>query len=163
MSFDSIIAFFEHIPTDWIILFAVTVFLAFDALRSGQARVKALALSLPISLVCYTGLAKTAYLGPVISQLSMPFAQSVIALGIIVLVFLITLKATNTWGQGSQQPVSALMSGIAAAIVLLVVWLQVPPLQDLWHFGPTVQAIFGTSLSLYWMLAAFLAFAFVRN
>ncbi|MFA7310172.1 MAG: hypothetical protein WC050_04690 [Candidatus Paceibacterota bacterium] len=163
MSLASITAFFTNIQTDWFILFVVTIAIAFDALRSGSARARALTLSLPASYLLYTWLPTSAFIGPLLKGFAFPLAQNAIALGLMLLMFLIVLRATNSWAEGSHKSATALISGIAATVALLVIWMQIPTLDMLWHFGPLIHSIFSIPYALFWILGASMAFALVRD
>ena len=60
-------------------------------------------------------------------------------------------------------PLQALITGIASAIVLVVIWLQVPGLEAVWAFGSQVQAVFGEAYRFWWLAGSYIALAVVRN
>ena len=77
--------------------------------------------------------------------------------------FIITYRIIGSYGMTGAFPVQATLGGIAAAIIVLVFWLQIPALDTLWHFGPQVQAVFAEKYRLLWIIGAFLALAFARK
>ena len=57
----------------------------------------------------------------------------------------------------------SLLSGIAATLILLLVWLQVPSLDSIWHFSDEIRMLFGEAYRLLWLILAFLLMAFAAG
>ncbi len=153
---------FSHWPVDWFIIGAVAAFLALDALRSGSARAASLAVSLPVTLFVLEALPKALFVGPMIAGLTSPSEQLIIFVVLFVATYIATHRIIFTFSGGGGV-IQALIAGIAAAAVLVVVWLQVPGLQSIWHFGDQVQAIFGEAYRFWWLVLAYAGLAFVRS
>ncbi len=153
---------FAHWPTDWILIGAFAAFAALDAMRSGSARAAALILSLPAALLLLQELPKAFFLGPLAAQVSSPFAQLAIFVALSVVLYIAAHRVIFTFSDGAQ-PIQALITGLAAAIVLVIIWLQVPALHSLWHFGDQVQAVFGAAYRFWWLVGAYLGLAFARS
>ncbi|MBI4090795.1 MAG: hypothetical protein HY422_02120, partial [Candidatus Komeilibacteria bacterium] len=68
-----------------------------------------------------------------------------------------------TWGGEEGLTIQAAIAGVAAAGVVVTMWVATPPLQSLWQFGPQVQEIFGETYRFFWLISAFAALAFVRS
>ena len=153
MSLQAISDFFLRIPTDWIVLFAVAVFVAFDVL----------AFALPLATILSQSITGSKFLGPVTAQFSSPLLQAALFLIILIALFILVNRITSRFGEGSSQPIQALLSGLAVAAIGAVIWTQVPALDSIWHFGQTTQLIFGEAYRFWWLIVAYIALAFVRN
>ena len=151
-----------HWPTDWIVLGAAAALLSLDALRSGPARAATLALVLPAALLLMQLLPRAAFVGSVIAGFDNAFKDLIIFSVISVLLYIVIHKIIFSFSD-SDGPLPALIAGVSAAIVLIVVWLQVPALGTLWHFGPQVQAVFAESYRFWWLLVAYAGLAFARS
>ncbi len=149
-------------PTDWIIIGALAIFVALDALRSGTARAAALMLSLPVALFVTNALPQAMFLGPLSAQITAPLAQVGIFIVIAVLLYFVAHRAIFAFSEGGGV-VQALIAGGATVVVLLIIWLQVPALQSIWNFGPSVQMIFGEAYRFWWLAISYAALGFVRS
>ncbi len=163
MTLNAATGFFSYIPTDWIIIFALAVFIAFDALRSGFGRATAIALSLAATLFLASSLSQARILSGVAGQFSTPVLKAVLFGIIFVFVYLLVRRITATYRAHSGEIIQSLMAGAAATAVLVTIWLAAPELQSVWHFGPQVQAVFGEQYRFWWMALSYLALAFVRG
>lgn len=162
MDFNAWGAVFTQWPTDWFIIGAVAALMALDALRSGSARAASLALSLPVTLFLLEALPEAMFVGPMVAGLTSPMEQLVIFVVLFVAAYLGAHRIIFTFSDGGGV-VQAIIAGLAGAIVLIVVWLQVPGLQSIWHFGDQVQAVFGEAYRFWWLVAAYAGLAFVRS
>lgn len=163
MNIDSLSSLVTQWPTDWIILVALAVFVAFDALRAGSNRAATLALAAPLSVVAFNELSQTAFISTFLAQFSAPLAQAVLFGILIIIFFLFIRRIVGLWGDTSEGPLQALIAGVACAGIVATVWLQVPALDSLWHFGPQVHLVFGEAYRLGWLLAGTAALAYVRS
>lgn len=160
MSLSSLSSLGAH-STDWIVLGVFAAIVAFDAYRSGSGRAIALALAFPLTLYLMTALSGAAILGPLTKQFASGTAQSILFALLCVALFLAVYRMTFRYGNGGI--VQALLSAIALTAVVAVVWLQVPGLIALWHFGPQIQAVFGDTYRFWWIAGAYSALAFTRS
>ena len=151
-----------HLPVDWIIIGVLVIVIAFDAIRSGSARAATLALTAPLTLLLFGALSHAAIAGPVVAQFSAVSAQMLLFGAVFVVTFLFMSRIVDSFS-GNGGVLQGLLAGIAGTVVLLVISLQVPALQTLWHFGPQVQLIFGEAYRFWWLLVAFAVLAFVRG
>lgn len=152
-----------HWPTYWIIIGAIAVFIAFDTLRNGGTRATTLALALPAALFVLEALPKALFIGGVANQFSTPVMQAVLFGIVFIALYLLVYRIVGLYSTSSGAPIEALMTGLAVSVILLVVWLQVPGLDSLWHFGSQVQAVFGEAYRFWWLAASYLALAFARS
>lgn len=153
---------FSNWPTDWIVLGAVAALLSLDALRSGPARAATLALALPAALLLQHMLSIAAYLGPIVAGFGSSMKDIIVFAVIIVFLYVVVHRIVFSFSD-SGGPLPALIGGVAATIVLVVVWLQVPALDSLWHFGAQVEAVFAGSYRFWWLLVAYAGLAFARS
>ncbi len=153
----------SHSTLDWIIIAVFALIVTFDALRSGSGRAAVLAVAFPIA-VFFSDLATHTYLiSGLLAPLSTPVLKAGVFLAIFAITYVLIYRIVYSFGGMSRGFLFALLSGISAAIITTVMWLQVPALQAIWHFGPEVSAIFGASYALLWIIAAYLILAFVRS
>lgn len=152
-----------HWPTDWIIIGAVAALVAFDTLRNGGTRASALALALPAALYVLAALPKALFIGDVSKQFSTPLLQTVLFGIVFVALYVLTYRIIGFYSTSTGAPIEALLTGLAATAILLIVWLQVPSFDSLWHFGPQVHAVFAESYRFWWLGASYLALAFARS
>lgn len=169
MRMDAAIAIIDQISAvvsiDWIIITTVWVVILIDALRSGTTRAATLVVTLPISLYVADMLDKTFFVGPFVFEFmrfSPTFMQAGL-FGVIVIVLALLMFRIVSLSPRTNTTTTALIASLIAAVVLVVVWIQVPALQVLWHFGPQVESIFGIAYALYWILAGYVLMAFVRS
>ncbi|OGG60010.1 hypothetical protein A2765_00910 [Candidatus Kaiserbacteria bacterium RIFCSPHIGHO2_01_FULL_56_24] len=164
MDLHSVTGFFTGIPLDWIILGVLVILIALDSLRSGIGRACAIALALPVAVLLYSLVEKTAVLGTVSALSATPMAQA-ITFGVIAVVcyLLVRRMALEYVESGTGEPIQALLAGGATTIVFIIAWEQVPALQSLWHMSDRVNAIFSESYRLIWLLGAYVGLAFARG
>ena len=153
---------FSALPMDWIIIAILIALIALDTLRSGTARAAALMLSLPAALFLTGVLPKAALIGPASAQFTAPLAQVAIFVIIFGALYIVAHRTIFSYSEGAPV-IQAIITGLAATIVLVVVFLQVSALQSLWSFGPQVQAVFGEAYRFWWLLLSYAALAFVRS
>jgi hypothetical protein len=152
-----------HWPTDWIIIGAVAVFIALDTLRNGGTRAATLALALPATLFVMDTLPRTLFIGSVLKQFSTPVLQAVLFGIVFVALYVLIYRIIGFYSTSTGAPVEALLTGLAATAILMVVWLHVPALDSLWRFGPQVHIVFSESYRFWWLAASYLSLAFARS
>lgn len=159
MDFASILA---QWPIDWILIGAFAAFVALDGVRSGPSRATALMLGLPAALLLIDKLPDAIFLGPVAAQFTTPLAQAGLFAIVTAVLYFVIHRVIFTFSN-NLPPLQALIAGLAAAIVLVVIWLQVPGLEAVWDFGDQVRAVFGEAYRFWWLAAAYIALAAVRS
>ena len=102
-------------------------------------------------------------MGGIADQHNSPLLNTVFVLILLAVVFVCMYRITDTYGADSSHPIQALLAGLAVAVVAVVIWLQIPSLDSVWHFGPQVQALFGAAYRFWWLLIAYIALAFARG
>jgi len=59
--------------------------------------------------------------------------------------------------------ITSALGAIAATIAIVFVWVQIPGLLALWHFGSGIQTAFGVAYRFWWLIVAYIALAFARS
>lgn len=155
--------FFAYIPLDWIIIAALAILLAFDCLRSGTKRVIALSLAFPLAYLLFASISSARFLSSLSAQSASPMLQSLLFGAILVGMYFMMRRISSGYGRSEIALAQSAIASLAASAIVIVIWLQVPALQSIWHFGPQIQAVFGEAYKFWWLLAAYAALAFVRR
>lgn len=155
-------SFLSSIQTDWIIIAAVLILVAAYTLRFGTDIPAALALALPSANVLDSLLPHAAFLGSLSGSLSSSAAQAGIFLAFAAALTFLFSRVISTFGAGSGSFFAAIFASAAMTIMLLTFWVQLPALETLWHFGPSIQAAFAEQYRFWWMVGSFVALAVAR-
>jgi hypothetical protein len=153
----------SHIPIDWIVIVAMMLILTFDAMRSGSGRASVIAVAFPITAFLSNLLPHTFAIGGLTGSVSSPLVQAMIFILLFVAVFIFMYRIIYNLAGMSRGLFFSFLAAISAAIVAVVMWLQVPALNALWHLSAPLQSIFGASYALFWLLGAYFVLAFVRS
>src|SRR3989338_7250062 len=129
--FDTVISFFTHLPADWIVLGAFLFGSALDVMRSGAKRVCTLALALPAAALVFSVLQNAAIIGDISRQFSSPVLQGVLFAIVFVVMYILVGSIGISYGSESGRPLQAALGGIAAAAIIIVIWMRTPALRDL--------------------------------
>jgi len=159
----AITAAFAHPPIDWVILLAFVLIVLVDALRSGTARAATLSVAFPLAFFLYDLLPHTAILAPLLEKITAPLMQAGVFGVIFGVLFFLVYRIVYSLSSAGDTPTTAVVGSLAAAVITLTIWLQVPALQSVWHFGPMIQAVFGAAYAFWWLIAAFFLMAFARS
>lgn len=161
MDISTLTSYVPALSADWIIVGALVLFFTFDALRAGPSRLTALALALPIALLLSESMMTTAYIGTLVAQ-SAPALQTgafiVLALGLFIALYRIVDS-----GRDSSNALLALLAGVGATAIVIVVLLQLPAATVPWTFSDSFNTIFGEAYRLFWFIAAYFAIAIARG
>ena len=160
MDFQGAASALSGIPLDWIVIGAFFIIVSADALRAGSTRASALSLSFPLAFVLFQMVPQTILLGSLTNSFSNWIEQAVIFAIIEAVLFVCFHQMFFAYDRYTSL-FSAAIAGLAATVAVLVVWTEAPVLQSLWHFGPFIQAVFGSSYKFFWLIAAYFALAFV--
>ncbi|MBI4079817.1 hypothetical protein HY414_01130 [Candidatus Kaiserbacteria bacterium] len=163
MNFDAVMSTVTSIPIDWFIIGGFALVAALDCVRSGAKRVTQLALAFPLAALLMQSLPNAYILGGIASQFSTPLMQALLLGVLFVALYLFIGRIGLSWGGGEGQTIQAAIAGVAAAGVVMTMWIATPALQSLWQFGPQIQEIFGETYRFFWLIGAFAALAYVRN
>lgn len=153
---------FTTLPVDVVasVLFATAITVL--TLRSGASLAIAFSLALVIANVLFAALPQTFAVGPALADVAPLVASGIFVVLALVLTFIIH-RMTSSLVDDSARPMLAILAGAATTVVLLTVWQLSPALQTLWTFNPMIETAFGEAFRLFWLLAAFTAFAFVKS
>lgn len=163
MDFGSIGGFATNIPVDWFIIGACALIFAFDTWRNGSSRVCAIALALPISMLLMSMLPNAFFIGGLAGELTSPALGAMVFFIFFAALYLLMRRINSVYGGETGHPLHALISGLAGAAILVVIWLEVPALSGLWQFDGSTAAIFGEAYRFWWLLGSYATLAFVRS
>src|SRR3989338_9251486 len=107
MNLEAATSLFAHFPTDWIILIVFAILIAFDAIRSGPGRARALALSLPATLFLSAALEHARILSGVAEQFSSPGLKAALFGVVFVAVYLLVRRMAPSYATGSGEVIQA--------------------------------------------------------
>lgn len=161
MDLSAVTGFFSHISYDWIILGAIATFFVFDALRTGPAKITALAIALPIALLLSGAAEKALLIGSIAARDSQAM-QSGIFVILTVILFIVFYRIVDS-GRDSMHPLQSIAAGIACSVILIVTLLQVSSILSLWSVSDTIRSVFGESYRLWWLLGSYMVLAAVRG
>jgi len=162
MDLSAIYSVFSHVPVEWIVIGAFFLLIVADALRAGSVRAASLALSFPITGMLMQMIAQTALLSTVVGQLKNNIEQVILFAIIEAVIFVCVHQMLYSFDPYTSL-VSSIVCGLAASVVVLVVWVETPALNAIWQFDPNIQAIFGHSFGFFWLIASYLALAFIGS
>lgn len=150
-----------HIPTDWIILVIFALIATFEAARAGSGRISAFAIALPMAVLLSEAASKATIVGNILAQL-----PSIFRLAPFIVLFIcsyLLVRRMMAYGSGGGISLQSIVSGIAVTIAAVVLWMQVPELQTVWHFGGQIQNLFSESYRFWWLIGAYTALAFTNS
>lgn len=159
----NITGFVSAVPLDYFIVGGIILIIAIDSLRSGIGRAVALSIALTLSIVFHELLSTSAFLGGLPLLSSDAAAAGAIAALVVIAYILVRRMGLEYIDGGMGQPVQAAIASLAVTIVLIVTWLGIPALTDIWQFNTQIQMLFAESYRLFWLLGAFAALAFARG
>ena len=160
----NITSILHTLPLDWVILGGIVVVIGIDSLRSGVGRACAFAAALPIALLLHSLLSKAALVGSLGILTGSTLAQALVFGCIVLLSYILVRRMGLEYLDGGMgEPIQAVLAGGAVAILFIIIWLQVPALTTIWHFGPQLQGIFAENFRLWWLIGAYSALAFARG
>lgn len=162
MDLSSALTIFSKIPIDWMIIGIFFLIVTVDAIRAGCVRAASLAISFPISVYLYQMVSQTILLSTIDAQFKSNLEQALIFAILEVIVFVCLHQMLYSF-DAYTSIMSAVVCGIAATVAVLTVWTNMPLLQAIWAFNPQIQAIFDASYRLLWLLASYLALAFIGS
>jgi hypothetical protein len=150
----------SHFSADWLLIGAVALAMVLYSLWRSSTPAVTIALCAPLTLILSEALPHAQILGPVSQQFGTNSA--ILFLAVFVVLFLLVYRITASFSEGGGV-LEALLAGLSSTAILALVWIQVPALQSLWHFGPQIQNIFGETYRFWWLLVAYAALAFARG
>ncbi len=163
MDVETVKGIFTTLPIDMVAAVVFATLITVVTLRLGASISIAFSLSLITASVLFSSLPGTFGIGALVSGTTSPYVAGGIYIALTLLLTFILYRATSTLSDESSGPLFAIATGFATTVVLLVMWNYASPLQAFWTFNPAIQAAFGAAYRLYWLLLAFIAFAFVKS
>jgi hypothetical protein len=156
-------SFLTGISTDWILVFALFAFIAFDVLRSGSSRAIALSIAIPLSGLLAQSIAGAAVAGGLASQFTTPLLKTSLLVALTFASFLLVLRMMDRYNDDDGRPVQSLAAGIAVTAIIVSVWTQNPQWGTIWQFGDAVQHLFGEAYRFWWLIGGYAVLALVRR
>jgi len=163
MNLDAAASIVSSVPIDWMIIGGFTLLAALDCVRSGARRVSQLSLAFPLAALLMQSLPQAYILGDIASQFSTPLMQALLLGVVFVSLYILIGRIGLSWGGEAGQTIQAAMAGVAAAGIVVTMWIATPALSSLWLFGPQIQEIFGETYRFWWLIVSYAALAFVRS
>ncbi len=162
MDFAGAYSAISQVPVDWLVSGLIFIIVSADALRCGSIRAGAIAISLPLATFLYPMLSLTIGLSAITGHFQSQLAQDISFLVLEAILFACVHQMLYSFDR-SASFLLAMLCGLAATIVVLVVWAQSPILESIWHLSPPLQTVFGQSYRFLWLLGSYLALAFVSS
>ncbi len=162
MNVHSLSALSTRMPVDWLVLGVFAIVMIIFTLRGGPRIACTFALALPLALFLLEELLSAVLLGPITAQFTNPHAEAALFGLVFVIALFLSFRIVGPDIGGGASPVQSILVGIAATVIAIVFWLQVPALSSLWHFGPTIQTFFAPAYRLWWVAAGLLVLTFSR-
>ena len=150
-------------PLEWIVIAVIAAFFGLESFYSGSARTSTLAVALPLSLVVVQWLPNTIFLGTIIQQIDAPVPQAALFGIVFIILYMVLYRILFSYGSAGGSMLQSLLCGVAAAAIVMVVWMQAPGLDGLWHFSDPIRLVFGNSFAVFWLVAGYAAVAFARG
>lgn len=154
---------FTSLPTDVVAIIVFATLITVVTLRTGASVAIAFSMALIVANVLYAAIPTTFMIGGLVSGDMSPYIAAGIYGALTVLLTFVLYRATSTLSDDSARPLFAIATGLATTVVVLTVWHFAPQLQGLWHFNELVAGAFGATYRLFWVILAFVAFAFVKS
>ncbi len=153
---------FSAMPMDWLILGGLVILIALDSLRSGIGRALTIVLALPLAYFLFTLVPASVIGGG--ELLASPASQAgMFGVLFVAMFFLVRRMGLDYMDSGAGEPLQALISGGAVAVIVACIWLQVPVLSDFWALSDQLSAVFDESFRLFWLAGSYGALAFARS
>lgn len=161
--FGSITSIFSAAPVDWIIIAGIVAIGALDSLRSGTRRATAAALSAPLTLFVWTALSDARFVSDITAQFESPGMEAILVGAIFVGLSILVYRMLDNARMTGSFPLPAILSGLAAAILVVIVWLHIPPLQAVWSIDNRVESLFADAYVFWWAIGSLCALAYARS
>lgn len=152
---------FSAAPIDWFIIAAIAAVFAFDSLRSGNARATAVALAASTSLFVWLPLVESRFVSSIVALFESSRMQALL-FGALFLFMCYTMNRLLGSPIGPRSPLPALLSGLAVAALIVVMWQYVPALQSVWDIDTRIESIFSGAYTFWWIVIAYIALAYAR-
>lgn len=162
MDVEAVRSMFTSMPVDFVAAVIFATVITVITLRTGASLPIAFSLGLIIATVIFNALPGTFMIGSAVTGITSVFVLSGIFGAIWLVLSFILYRMTSTLSDDSARPLFAIATGLATAVVVLTMW-HITPLQNLWTFNSLIQGAFGEMYRVYWLILAFVAFAFVKS
>ena len=155
----STLALFAAWPADWVILSGIAALFALECFKYGSNRTSAIAIAMPVCFLIAQWLPTTFITDTVARELVQPIYLASMFAVVFVGVYLLAYRMVFSFNS-TGSVLQALLCGGAAAVIIVVVWIQTPGLKDLWQFSPQITYLFVESYRAWWLVGGYVALAF---
>lgn len=153
-------ALFTSMPLDIVAIAVLVIVIGFDAVKNSIGRAAALAVAFPLGVFLHSLIPHTAFLKSVPLE---GLSGAAVLFGAIILAFILARRIGLEFVSGAGGLMQGLFAGLAAVVVIIVMWIHSPLLDSLYHLSDPVRMLFHTDYSLYWLLGAYAVIAFARG
>ncbi len=154
---------FTSVPIDIFGIGAIVLLLGIDAIRNGVGRTAAFSVALPLALFMHSLLSSAFLVGSLSFFTSSPMAVALTLLGFIAVSYHFARRVGLEYVDGGRGLVQGIFAAVAATALLIVVWLQVPAFDALWHLSDPIRALFAEQYRLWWLLGSYVILVFSRG
>ena len=151
------------IQTDWLIIGLLIIILVSVAVRWGTSRACVVAVTLPVSVFMFSLINDSVGTAAIVSHVTSPLMQSLVFLGILVFVYIMTYRMYRGYIGEGEGLWLAFLAGLATSFVVLVVWIHTPALGSIWEFSSQIKSVFGSSYAFWWMIISLFTLGYVRS
>ncbi len=163
MDVEALRAIFTSLPVDVVAIVLFATLITVITLRMGASISIAFSIALIVANILFAAIPDTFMIGNFVSSDTSPYMAVGMYGALTVVLTFVLYRTTSTLSDDSARPLFAIATGLATSVVVLTVWHLAPQLQGLWHFNEVIQGAFGAAYRLYWIILAFVAFAFVKS
>jgi hypothetical protein len=154
---------FTSVPIDIFVIGALVAVIGIDAVKHSIGRASALAVAMPLGLFLYSLIPSTLFLGTLDFLRNSPSAERITLIICIILAYILARRIGLEFVSGAGGLMQGIFAGVAATVVLIVIWLHAPILDSLYHLSDPVRSLFAEPYRLFWLLGSYAILAFARG
>ncbi len=154
---------FSTLPAEVIGIVVFATLITVVTLRMGASISIAFSIALLVANMLFAAIPGTFMLGAALAGVTNAYASIGIYAALTLVLTFVLYRMTSTLADDSARPLFALATALATTVIALTVWQMAPHLESVWKFNEMIRGAFGAAYRLYWILLAFVAFAFVKS
>ncbi len=163
MDISSITASLFGLSVDFVVIGGLVLLAVIVMMRSGTGHATALALSFPMAALLYSAVPSAYMIGPFLEKMDAPGMDAVVYGLLFVLTVTLIYRIVTCYDSLTGGSILGILTGISVTILLIVTWLQIPALSELYQLTPPLPMIFAEQFRLYWTIAALGLLSYVRS
>ena len=148
---------------DFIVIGGLVILAILVMMRSGTGHATALALALPMTALLYSAVPSAALVGPFLEKMNAPGMDAVVYGLLFIVTVILIYRIVTCYDSLTGGSVLGILTGISVSILLIVTWLQIPALHDLYQLSHPLPMIFAEQFRLYWTIVALGILSYVRS